>query len=261
MGVFLAPKLAAKGFGVYVGLLGGFLLMIVAGSLLWFVSSKSQSEIVLGAGSKNTSLTTGNVGFRIDAMGCLAILLLLLTVCIRSYTGVLFSYQWKSEYIMGLLFTVGIILGKMFGGIVGDRIGWIRSSVGSLTLSLILFQFANNSPLCGIIGVLLFNMTMPITLMAIANMLGKEFSGTAFGMTTLALFIGTVPSSLEGFLGIDLTPMWMIAPTIGISIFAIMFGIRLAQRVDRNPSESINSDKGILKDGILLQETAEEVLS
>ena len=44
---------------------------------------------------------------------------------------------------------------------------------------------------CGLLGLLLFNMTMPLTLTALANTFPNS-KGTAFGLTTLALFVGYV---------------------------------------------------------------------
>ena len=223
MGVFLAWKLGDIVSNPFVGLICGFVLMAISGYILLKVCS---SDTTLAS---SESRATGS--------GYIAIALLLLTVCIRSYTGGLFTYSWKSAPLMGFLFTLGIVMGKMAGGIIGDRVGWEKSSVVSLLLSLVLFHFAPSSPVLGIAGVLLFNMTMPITLMAIVNILGVSNAGTAFGLTTLALFVGTLPSTLESFFGLDLTPMEMIAPTIVISAAAIFVGVYISQRGSL-PSES-----------------------
>jgi FSR family fosmidomycin resistance protein-like MFS transporter len=55
-----------------------------------------------------------------------------------------------------------------------------------------LLAFGASIPPLGMIGMFLFNMTMPITMVAIANILpGKP--GFAFGLNCLALIIGALP--------------------------------------------------------------------
>ena len=104
-------------------------------------------------------------------------------------------YGWKKAFL-AFLFTVGIVFGKMLGGIIGDRAGWRRTAVLSLAVSGLLFLTADRHPVCGIAAVFFFNMTMPLTLSALALLYpGRE--GMAFGLTTLALFLGTLPSLME----------------------------------------------------------------
>ncbi|MBQ8563373.1 MAG: hypothetical protein IJ443_05755, partial [Firmicutes bacterium] len=50
--------------------------------------------------------------------------------------------------------------------------------------------FGAESPLLSLAGILLFNMTMPVTLCALADLMPKN-PGFAFGLTTLALLLGT----------------------------------------------------------------------
>ena len=56
--------------------------------------------------------------------------------------------------------------------------------------------FYANYPLPAILGVLLFNMTMPVTLAAVSNILVGR-AGFAFGLTALALLIGALPVFTE----------------------------------------------------------------
>ena len=118
---------------------------------------------------------------------------LLITVLLRSYAGTIMAFSWKSVPLLALLFTLGIVLGKMLGGVIGDRIGWMKTAMVSLLAAAVLFAAALKHPAAGIAAVFLFNMTMPITLTALADLM-KDRPGTAFGMTTLMLFLGTVPS-------------------------------------------------------------------
>ena len=98
--------------------------------------------------------------------------------------------------MLSFLFTAGIVFGKMAGGFFGDRFGWMKTACVSLAGAALLFALAETSPVCGIAAVLLFNMTMPLTLSALA-LLYKDAVGLAFGMLTLALFLGTLPSMMS----------------------------------------------------------------
>lgn len=148
---------------------------------------------------------------------------LILTVCLRSYVGAILSFSWKANYILALLFVIGVILGKMLGGILGDKFGFSKVSICSLILSAILFTMAFNSSICGILGVLLFNMTMPITLSALANILDNN-KGMAFGLLTFALFLGALPI----FLGYEkelFNPLGLFTVTI-ISAVILSLGLK-----------------------------------
>jgi len=90
---------------------------------------------------------------------------------------------------------VGLMLaafaGKAAGGIVGDRFGWLSTSVGALLLSLPLIAFLGHLPVALIAGFLLFQMTMPVTLTAVERLMPGR-PGTAFGLACLALIAGSL---------------------------------------------------------------------
>ena len=238
MGVFLASKAPVNSMAIMLSFGLGIVLMLVSASLLFYLSRADIAESPSDAKSRKKS----DSGLSLPAF--LGIAFLLITVCLRSYTGGLFAYPWKSSPLLATLFVLGVVAGKMAGGILGDRFGWERSSVISLLVSVVLFHFAPTSPFCGIAGVLMFNMTMPITLMAIANRLGEGMSGTAFGMTTMALFLGTLPSTFEMLTGRSLSNAWMVPITIIASAIAIYLGIVLTKTTGENGTrQSQLSDK------------------
>lgn len=117
---------------------------------------------------------------------------LLFTICMRGYLGLILNFDWKASFEMGLVCVTAVVLGKMLGGILGDKFGWRKTSMISLLLSAIFFIFAFNNSVCGVLAMLFFNMTMPITLTVLSNTFNSN-KGMAFGLTTLALFIGAVP--------------------------------------------------------------------
>ena len=153
----------------------------------------------------------------------IVIFCLTLTVCIRSYVGSILSFNWKSNNILALLFVFGVILGKMFGGILGDKFGFIKISVFSLILSAILFTGSFYSSICGILAVLLFNMTMPITLTSLANIFNNN-KGLAFGLLTFALFSGVIPV-FWGYTEVLFNPIGLFTITI-ISAIILFIGLK-----------------------------------
>ena len=85
-----------------------------------------------------------------------------------------------------------LLLGKTAGGYLGDRLGMKWASVGSLGLAVLGFLFSG-SPLCGVLAIFFFNMTMPLTLRAAADAL-PGMKGFSFGLLTFALFLGFLPA-------------------------------------------------------------------
>jgi FSR family fosmidomycin resistance protein-like MFS transporter len=122
--------------------------------------------------------------------------LLLLTILIRSFIGSVMLFPWKSDLILLITLTVFVFLGKSLGGILADKFGFIKTGVVSLIISSILLSFGQNIPFISIIGMFLFNMTMPITLVALSNSLPGR-PGFAFGLTCMALLIGSMPILLN----------------------------------------------------------------
>ena len=120
-------------------------------------------------------------------------LLIFLVVIIRSYYGSVAVYSWNNSFVTGLVFTLCVALGKASGGIAADHLGIRKAMVLSLGGAGILALFAADSPVAGCLSILLFNMTMPVTLTMLAA-LWKELPGFAFGVLMLALFLGTLPN-------------------------------------------------------------------
>lgn len=201
LGIFVAPG----AFGLYIGTMYGklstdaaayivlaLLLMALLTLLLQYAPGrtfKSDNE-PLSFQTKSLADTAGQIGLKAaaaaGAMACL-----FLVVCLRSYVGMTLSFPWKGEGSWGLVLVCAVVLGKMAGGVLADVFGALKTTVLSLGLAAILFLFYGY-PLAGIAAVLLFNMTMPITLWAVARILpgGKGFT---FGLLTFGLFLGFIP--------------------------------------------------------------------
>ena len=86
---------------------------------------------------------------------------------------------------------LGVVLGKTAGGFLADRIGTLSAAALSLIPCALLLLFPT-SPVCGTLAMFLFNMTMPMTLWAMARLFPCA-RGFSFGALTFALFLGFLP--------------------------------------------------------------------
>ena len=211
MGVFLGMQSYTYGFNMYFI---PILLMLFMATILFILYTKIKDKV------SNEEMIIPNLSkAEIFVIACLII-----TVCMRSYVGMILKFSWKTTFLIGLISTFAVIFGKMFGGIIGDRIGYKRISIISLGLSSILFLFGFDNMVCGLLAMLFFNMTMPITLTALSNILNNN-KGMAFGMLTLALVIGALPA----FFGLDKILFTPIRLFVAVLINAVILYIGIHQ--------------------------------
>ncbi|MBQ8812901.1 MAG: hypothetical protein IJZ85_00160 [Lachnospiraceae bacterium] len=119
---------------------------------------------------------------------------LFLVVVLRSYMGMNQQFAWKSEGSWAWILIFALALGKMAGGILMDRMGARKASLYTLIGAAILYLLSGH-PIPGVLSVFLFNMTMPVTLWAVAK-ITPGMKGFTFGLLTFALFIGYLPSAV-----------------------------------------------------------------
>lgn len=142
------------------------------------------------------------------------------TVVIRSMLGTVVAFPWKTGLAFGLANVLCVAGGKALGGIVGDRIGWRRTAMASLPVASVLFLLSYDSMPLGLLAMLLFNMTMPLTLTVLADTF-RHNKGVAFGITTVALFLGSLTAGVP-FLS---TPAGVALMSLA-SFLTIMVGFR-----------------------------------
>jgi FSR family fosmidomycin resistance protein-like MFS transporter len=117
---------------------------------------------------------------------------ILLVTVVRSVNGnsVSVANQGHGSVLWGL--AIAACAGNVLGGFVADRAGWIGTCLLAIVLSAPLLSFCGGfAPAC-IVGVLLFQMTMPVTLTAVWRMFPGE-AGLAFGLAALAVLVGALP--------------------------------------------------------------------
>ncbi|MGE5448055.1 MAG: hypothetical protein ACM3PR_06810 [Bacteroidales bacterium] len=215
-GVFVAPG----GIGLFAGALilklNGFhplmlaLPLLLMGSLMLVVKTP---QVLYSA--KNDKL-----GSALD----LAILLLLITICIRSMVGLSIEFPWKSNQLLLITLTASIALGKALGGSMADYFGWIKIAVGGLIIASILLVFGQQSAIAGMTGLFFFNLTMPVTLVAISNVLPGR-PGFSFGLATLAILAGALPTFFH-YKTLFAAP---IIPLIIVSALTLFKGLKIIQ--------------------------------
>ena len=231
-GVFVAPGAAGLAAGTLLGKAGGPLwvptailvaLAVAMAALPLTLPPAESAGPVAGASARPSD----SAGFGIE----IAVLLVLLVVGMRSFTGFAIALPWKSQVPLLVALTAAIVLGKAAGGMLADRFGHARVGVGALAFSAPLLMLATQSPVAGVLGMFVFNMTMPVTLVAVANAVPGH-PGFAFGTASLAIVIGALPALAGWSLQLSGAPpiaaaVWGSAVVLGVALFWLAHGTLL----------------------------------
>ncbi len=122
----------------------------------------------------------------------LIIFLAVFVVIVRGYMGYGIPTSWNKTVIQNVIFFITMGLGKALGGILSDKFGIRKVAIWSTLLAIPFLCVGDNLMIVSIIGVMMFSMTMSITLAILVSALPKH-PGLAFGLTTIGLFLGTAP--------------------------------------------------------------------
>lgn len=221
-GVFVAPGAMGLLIGTILGNKGSFvswpfaiILALLCLSIFFIVKVNIDYKI-------------RNKKINFDKYFVIALALIFFSIIIRSFIGGTMSFSWKSNVVLLVILTTAVVIGKGVGGFMADKIGWIRVGVGSLILSIPFLVLGASYPLCGIIGTFLFNMTMPITLVAIFELI-PGYPGFSFGLTCLALFLGATPLFFWKVNILD-ERYWVFALIVFVSAISLLIGLRIFSR-------------------------------
>lgn len=184
-GIFVSSGALGVALGSIAGLNGWprlipFLLMAVC-FLLQLAVLPASGRAAFGVVSEKRSFS-------------LLLPLLLLAIALRAYVGGASANAFAPAAAMLLSGAVSCV-GKASGGFLADRFGARRVSVLALTGAAVLFAVSSGNRWLLLAASLLFNMPMPVTLCAAADLFPNR-PGFAFGLTTLALLLGTLPTYL-----------------------------------------------------------------
>jgi len=215
LGVFVSPG----AFGIYFGTILGrgdrSLSLVMLMALLAAAVAILITRIIKGETyAKNAPFSP-----EASAGAPVAIVCLFLVVCLRSFAGLTISFPWKGAGYWGLALVCATVFGKTAGGFLSDRFGPLKTAVFSLGLATTLF-LASLIPAAGVTSVLLFNMTMPITLWVMAKIFPGA-KGFSFGLLTFGLFLGFLPV----YLGAGSPPPRLFAIISAASLLLLLIGL------------------------------------
>ena len=113
------------------------------------------------------------------------------SIIVRSIGGGAIKYAWKTADIfwIGFVYSTFVLLGKAFGGFIGDKVGLKKTAIGALAVACICLLIGFNIPTFGFLGIFLFNIPMSITLLLLEKCNTKNLA-TMVGSNTLFLFLG-----------------------------------------------------------------------
>lgn len=196
-GIFVSTGAVGLILGTLLGNHGGYafvpaLLMAAACLAMWkFGMVKGENK------SPSMRVARESLSYKI------IVICALITIVFRSFIGGAIPISWGSSWLV-ILPSCAACAGKALGGIFGDIFGVKRVGAISLILSIPLIVFATDTVVLCIIGLVLFNMSMPLTLGIIFSAMGKNTEGLSFGLTTLALLIGHIATALLVFENIQI---------------------------------------------------------
>ncbi len=250
-GVFVGPGALGLGFGLWYGrdpsagpIWPLALLLVVASVLTWalpLIARDGQSNPQTGqldptktpVGSVSTPgmrspRAPGDVASRLLLF---AVVLLLVSVSVRALVGGAATRGCPKTLLLVLGAPIAACMGKMLGGFIADRIGWIQSTSLALIVAAPLIVFgAGLTPLL-LVGVLLFQTTMPVTLIAVARAL-PQARGVAFGLPCLALVLGSLPGMFHGTEGLLRRPLLLVWGVL--ALVSVVTGLWLLGRLGRH---------------------------
>ena len=155
------------------------------------------------------------------------IILIGISIIVRSIGGGAIKYAWKpaNELCIGMIYVTCVVLGKMFGGLIADKIGLKKTVVGALLLACISLIIGFNSPFFGCLGIFLFNIPMAITLLLLEKCNTKRLA-TMVGSNTLFLFIGflicMIPNTINNYI--------VLISSIILAIISILWAFRIYEK-------------------------------
>ncbi len=216
-GIFVAPGAIGLMAGTLLGKNGDFIAwpFVLALALFCLMIFRVKKPDIYPVKESPVSPN----GFKVEYV----LYLVLFVIAVRSLIGFAVVFPWKSDISLLVVLTLSVALGKGLGGFLADKFGWMPVGVGSLAASIPLLTLGAGIPVLGMLGMFLFNITMPITLTMVSNMLpGKP--GTAFGLACMALVLGTLPS-FTGNRSVLNNPVF-IAIMIAVSAITLYLGLR-----------------------------------
>ena len=150
--------------------------------------------------SYETMATRQNTAGSAKTDPLLPVAFLTVAVAVRAIGGSAAEFTWKTGAAASLLLTLFVFLGKALGGFVCDKLGVVKPAIASIVVAAVLTAFFAGSMPLSLIGQLLINLSMPVTLWLMYRHI-PQYPGLAFGLAASALWPGTLIGGLIKFTG------------------------------------------------------------
>jgi FSR family fosmidomycin resistance protein-like MFS transporter len=196
VGMFVAPGALGLAIGLHVGkdaALAAWPLLPLCIASLAVIASIHPSSCEHRDPAESLGRRPSSPG---TAALAAVIALCLVSVAVRSFIGFAAPHATPRGTLLLVGLPVAAFCGKLLGGFVADRFGWIRTGVGALVACAPLVAFGGREPLLLLAGLLLFQMTMPVTLVTAAEALPRR-PALAFGLPCIALALGALPTFFD----------------------------------------------------------------
>jgi FSR family fosmidomycin resistance protein-like MFS transporter len=194
-GAFVAPGALGLGLGIILGRrlltvpLWPFFLAIAAASLAVLLVATPDQPAASAAPAVPAPSRRG--------IFVLIVGLLSLSVAVRSLVGTVGCDACSPGFFLLVAIPLAGFLGKLAGGFLADRFGFIDVGMVALLASAPLLAFSGGDLWLALPGLVIFQMTMPVTLAAAWRAMPTR-PGLAFGGLSFALVAGVLPAYLPG---------------------------------------------------------------
>ena len=193
-GVFVAPGALGLGLGI---ILGRKFLSVPLWPFLFAIAAACVAVLLVSARSEEAPAEPVSEPARGHGAVLLILTLLSLSVAVRSLVGTVGCDTCSRGLFLMVALPITGFTGKLVGGFLADRFGWIDLAMVALLSSTPLLAFSGGDLWLALPGLMIFQMTMPVTLAATLRAL-PAWPALGFGILCLALVAGTLPAYLPG---------------------------------------------------------------
>ncbi len=144
------------------------------------------------------------------------VMIIIFVVFLRAFVGKIQLFNFEKPLWVLLSFGAFAMMGKALGGLLAKFLGINLTIIITMSLAMILLLFFNDNIYLSLIGIMLFNSSMPLTLY-LMNELFPHHEGFAFGILAAVL----APGVFLGYLDLGVVAVKVIV-TLGCLLSAIL---------------------------------------
>lgn len=153
-----------------------------------------------------------------------AVMFIVVVVFIRSFVGKIIHYDFEMNITFIVLLGIASAFGKFIGGLLKDIFGSLKVIFVSLVLCGIILLLLDHIFILMLIGTILINISMPITLFEL-NKINPGHEGLNFGLLAASLFPGVAIGLIYQYEVISYTILVILS--VVLSIYGIYYTTRL----------------------------------